>query len=681
MVNAATRASESFLWRETKYTALAVATFIALLVGTHALFLVRKVIGQSFDAVLWTAFAMLLGAAATSCVAYVTTQMGLRASLRTLRAAHLNVAQATAVAVRGAGSAALVAEGLGAAAVASLLGLSYLLGGGGAITSPDRAAELLERATTVLPGLCLGSVTAASVFGLGGANYHVSAEVGGLSAAGLEKTDSRNPSIVADLVGDHVGLGARCAVDMFAAVTLANVTAVLLGVAAFRVDGGASGAHAWSLVTLPLVVRGVGVIASLLGLVAARSGEHERAANALWRGQATTAAVVLGGLCGASFWLVGGAGFQWLVLAGAVGILAGLSIAQLARLGVNRREKAVQEVLEATRSGAAVAIARSLAHGQAGVFAPIAILGASLTAAFHLGARTSLGEGGLLGVATALACVVAMSPYMLAVALFGPIVGGATTVTALDPDDGAADTRRRSALLDDAAFEGGTGARSFFIVLGSAASLVAGLSIPLASGSRAESRASILDPAIVLSGLLGATVVATLCGHALLAASRAGRAVAQEVDRQLRGFPREGGVAVIPEGYTPSYRAVVELASKLSLRGVILPTLAGVAAPAALCFALRLLYTSSGLAAEGLTSFVVLAAVTGLGTALANDGSRGVLRAAQRVNRARGAGSEATLEGHALSSFFGEITGPAAHLFVKTAAATALVIAPLLSSS
>lgn len=681
LVNAATRASESFLWRETKFAALPAGAGIALVLSTYGVFMTRKPAGHAFDVALWTAFATLFGALITAVVAYVTTQMGLRASLRTLRAAHLNLEQATAVAIRGAGVAALAAEGLGSAAIASLIGLEYLLGGG-AVSGPERAAELLARSGAILPGLCLGSVTASSVFGLGGASYHVSAEIGGLSAAGLETTDPRNPSMVAELVGDHVGLGARRAVDMFTATTLANVTAVLLGIMAFRADGGASGSRAWALVTLPLVVRGIGVLASVLGLMTARATEIERPANALWRGQTTTLVVILGGLLGACFWLVGLPGFQWLVAAGAVGLGTGAATAQIARLRAAHRQGTVGQTLESGATGSAVAAARGLAHGLQGAFPIIALLGIMLPLAFHFGSRTAFSGGGMLGVATALSAFVAASPYMLAMGLFGPIVGGAATVAILDPEKSEADVRRRGNRLEDAGFEGGAAAQAFLAVLGCGAALVAGLWVSLGLSTNTGGPDSLIaDPTVACSGLFGAALVATVCGRSLSAASHAARGAALEVERQLRGFAREGGAALIPEGYTPSYRAVVELLYAQAVRGAIFPAILGLAAPAALGIALRLLYTSSGLAAQGLTSFVVLAAATGLGTVLANDGSRGVLGAAHRANRVRGGtGSEATLASQALGAFSGEIVAPAAHLFVKATAATVLLIAPLLST-
>ena len=366
-----------------------------------------------------------------------------------------------------------------------------------------------------------------------------------------------------------------------------------------------------------------------------------------------------------------------------MGVVASALIAQLARIRVNRRQPSVHEVIDSVRAGSAVTIARGLAHGFESAALPIAALAVSLCAAFQLGARSGIVSGGLLGMATALSAFVAASPYMLAVGLFGPIVAGATTVMALDPEATATDARRRGASLDEAGFEGSVAAQAFFIVLGGSAALASGLWILIARGApRTDVAPALALPAVICCGLLGATVVAGLCGRTLATAARATRSAVLEVERQLRGFPRDGGIAMVPEAYTPSYRAVVELTSKVALKGALAPAFFGLAAPAALGFALRLLYTSSDLVAEGLTSFVVLASATGLGIALANDGSRSVLGAAHRANRLHGggAGSEAALAGQALGTFFGDIAAPAAHLYLTATAAMALVIAPLIST-
>src|SRR5581483_7872543 len=252
----------SFLVREGKLAAAGVGSAVLLIASTHGYLLLRRSPGATLSSTLWTAFAALLGAGLTTGSGYLATEIGLHATLRTAKAAELGLEHATTLALRAAGVAGIAADALGAASIAFLLGLLYLLGGGTVVTSPSETSLLLERAATVLPGFGLGSVTAALVLGAGGSAYRVCTNVGALGAAGLDPADPRNPSMVANLVGDHVGTGARRSVDMFAATTLANVAAVTIGVAAFRLNNGASGLRAWSLLTLPLVVRAVGTLAS-----------------------------------------------------------------------------------------------------------------------------------------------------------------------------------------------------------------------------------------------------------------------------------------------------------------------------------------------------------------------------------------------------------------------------------
>ncbi|HVW28955.1 MAG TPA: sodium/proton-translocating pyrophosphatase [Polyangiaceae bacterium] len=682
LVNAATRAAESFLLREGKLAAAGVGAALLLIAATHGYLLLRRGPETTLSSTLWTAFAVVLGAGLTAGGGYLATEIGLHATLRTAKAAELGLEHATTVALRAAGVGALAADALGAATVAFLLGLLYLLGGGTVVTSSAETSLLLERAATVLPGLGLGSVTAALVLGAGGSAYRVCANVGALGAAGLDPADPRNPSMVANLVGDHVGTGARRSVDMFAATTLANVAVVTIGVAAFRLNGGASGARAWSLVTLPLVVRAIGALATPVGLLTGKATDSERPTLALWRGQITTALLVLGGLAGASLWLIGPPTFVWAIAAGASGVVAGFGVSQGARRNVDRRLGAVQGVLETARTSPIATVARGLSVGSRSIWLPVALLAVSLASGFKLGERTALIGGGLLGTALALTGFVATSGYMLALGLFGPIASGAASISALEPDATRPDARRTAA-LDDAGFESGRVADLFFIALGAAAAIVTGLSIPLVAEPNGRSAASLglAEPAIVWSGVAGACLVLLVAGMALDVAARAMRGTLAEVERQLRTFPREReGRVVVPEGYTPSYRLLIELAGRLSAEGVLWPTLFGLVAPAVLGFGLRLLYTSSSLAAEGLTAFVVIAAATGLATALATDGAHSVLGAAQRESRPWGAsaGPPASFAGQ-LGSFIGDMFAPAAHSFPKALAATALVIAPLLS--
>ncbi|HEX3853763.1 MAG TPA: sodium/proton-translocating pyrophosphatase, partial [Polyangiaceae bacterium] len=188
--------------------------------------------------------------------------------------------------------------------------------------------------------------------------------------------------------------------------------------------------------------------------------------------------------------------------------------------------------------------------------------------------------------------------------------------------------------------------------------------------------------ALVWCGALGAAVVLSYAGSVARASVRGAREVSAEVERQLRGFPREHGVAQVPGDYTPSYKSCVELTSTVSLRGALSPIAVGLAAPVLLGAALRLLYRSFApeLPALGLTWFVVVASLSGLLSTLAVDATRATLGSVRRANRGRESGNNFSysISADALSDIFGNAAAPALQLLVKATAATALLITPFL---
>jgi hypothetical protein len=162
--------------------------------------------------------------------------------------------------------------------------------------------------------------------------------------------------------------------------------------------------------------------------------------------------------------------------------------------------------------------------------------------------------------------------------------------------------------------------------------------------------------------------------------------VASEVERQLRRFPREQGAAaaLIPQDFSPSYKACVDIVSRLALGRSGWGTLAGVALLAAegvLALALHLLYSDSESkrAIEGLMSFVLFSGLIGFTAALALDVARATLTTVCRSARAQAGGEPLpAVAGDGAANVLGHAAGPAAQAFVVGAAALALVIAPFL---
>jgi Na+/H+-translocating membrane pyrophosphatase len=163
---------------------------------------------------------------------------------------------------------------------------------------------------------------------------------------------------------------------------------------------------------------------------------------------------------------------------------------------------------------------------------------------------------------------------------------------------------------------------------------------------------------------------------------RGGREVATEVERQLRKFPREHGVSLIPLDFSPSYKACVDLSSRLAFVRLGPQALGALALPAALALGLRLAYggPERARAVEGLMSCVLFSALVGFAAALAFDVARATLSSGCRSARAQ-AGSEPLLAvaGDGAADLFGHAAGPAAQALLMGTAALCLAVAPFMN--
>jgi Na+/H+-translocating membrane pyrophosphatase len=311
------------------------------------------------------------------------------------------------------------------------------------------------------------------------------------------------------------------------------------------------------------------------------------------------------------------------------------------------------------------------------VWLPILGVGVAATVAWQLGTMTQLTGGGTIGLSTGLAAALGVAVYAVALGALRPVSQASLGLRAVKRRAQGNDERREIDQLQGLVLEVGTVARTYFATLGPAAALFAILALP----TSAESATSGLSPAILCAGFLGAATVLVFAGHTLTVAARAARSSAAEVERQLKGFPKGTSGIAIPDEFTPTYRILVDQASKAGLSRLLPPIALAIGAPLALGIALRLLYSSGRPAIQGLMAFIVIAAVTGLATALTVDATRAVLGAAHRSNLPRGThpGFQISAEGEALADLVGTTAGPASLLLTKTLATAVLIIAPLLS--
>jgi K(+)-stimulated pyrophosphate-energized sodium pump len=675
------RAARAFLWQELRLIAVSTLLLVAIAVALSSSLGEASAAVSRLEASFWSAAGLCLGAFGATASGYVGSLLAVRGSARAAAASGSSVDAALSVSMRAAGSAALLSETLSGLSVASLFGLLFAIKGGFTLARAQ-ALPLASHVVLLLPSFALGAAVSALVLQRGGGAFHAASGVGSDQAgerdAGLEHDDARNPAVVAELVGDHVGASATRNVDGFASACVANVAALIVGAA---LASATPGSDPLSLIALPLVLRAFGVVASAFGVLLVRSDEVSSLTSALLRGYVSTAVIALAGISGTSYWLLG-EHFLPACSAGALGLIAVLLAAHALWFRLGRRSQSVRDTSEGVRLGGGAMIAASLGAGLESALLPVAILALASAGCAAIGAHSGMAAGVEICLLMFALAALAVAPYVLSVATLGSIADGARGMASMSNADG--ELRRRAARLDDAGFLGSAVARQYAVFSGALSSLlmawaIAGQATGTASAAGTGARTA---AALAWCGALGAAVVLSYAGSVARAAVRGAREVSAEVERQLRGFPREHGVAQVPVDYTPSYKSCVELTSTVSLRRVLLPIFGCLAAPLLLGLILRLIYRGFApeLVAQGLTWFVVVASLTGLSAALAVDATRATLGSLRRANRSRENGSafSNSLTADAMSDIFGNAAAPALQLLVKATAAAALIITPFL---
>ena len=216
------------------------------------------------------------------------------------------------------------------------------------------------------------------------------ADLVGKVEQGIPEDDPRNPATIADNVGDNVGDCAGMASDLFESYEVTLVASIILGVAAFA----SIGANPVLGLIFPVIVRAIGVLASIAGVFAVRATDRDRTAMApINRGFLTAGILTVIGTLGVALFYVGNdnGGEGWKVFAA---VVAGLILAQVAsRLTeyfTSTEEKPVQEIADATRTGPATTVLAGTSIGlESSVWAIVAIAGA-------IGVAVGLGGGNLM---------------------------------------------------------------------------------------------------------------------------------------------------------------------------------------------------------------------------------------------------------------------------------------------
>ena len=648
--------------------ALVAAVIIGLLIG---------VLANDTGHGLRTAFAFLVGAFCSGLAGFIGMYIAVQANLRTAAAAQRSVKDAIVVSLRGGAVSGFLVVAL------SMLGVLFMfwLYGGFNLTS-DPATSGPATVPFEIVGFGFGASFVALFAQLGGGIYTKAADVGadlvGKVEAGIPEDDPRNAAVVADLVGDNVGDCAGRGADLFESTAAENIGAMILGVALYVVTNNT----AW--VFFPLVVRSIGIIASMVGILAVSAGDVTDPQRKLDQGYWSMTIVAAIGIFG-TVWVMLDHNY-WFALAGLTGLLTSVAFVYITQYYTAGSWRPVQELARASRTGPATNIISGVAVGFESTGVTAIIIAIALGLSYFFGVQAAqltpaLATGGvnpgLFGTAVATMGMLTTVAYILSMDTFGPITDNAGGIAEFS--QAPADVRHITDVLD------GVGNTTKALTKGYAVGSAALAAFLLFSAYIDEVKrgegvttfpVDLSNVTVFIGGFLGLMLIFFFSSLAIRAVGRAAGTIIEEVRRQFREHP-----GIMEGTEKPDYKRAVDITTRAGLREMVAPGLLAVLYPIVVGLVLK---------AEAAAALLMVGTMGGIlmATVLNNSGGTwdnakkfielGQLKDPGGLVLGKGTDAHAAaVVGDTVGDPFKDTAGPSLHVLIKLLSTITLVMAPL----
>jgi K(+)-stimulated pyrophosphate-energized sodium pump len=661
--NAIKEGAEAFLKRQYR-TIVMLALALAVILLLFYKFSSSTNIRSLGPDIYWkVTLAFLVGAACSLVAGYIGMYVSIRANVRTASAVQTSLNRALRIALHGGAVSGLFVVGMSLLGVG---GLFYLYGG---MQNPTHVP--LE-----IVGFGFGASFVALFAQLGGGIFTKAADVGadlvGKVEAGIPEDDSRNPAVIADLVGDNVGDCAGRGADLFESTAAENIGAMILGVALYPKFGLGG-------ILFPLFARACGLIATMVGLLVVKVKEGEDPMKALNRGYYVTTVLAMIGFYFAVWKLLGNN--LWFFLAGIIGIMTALAFVFITQYYTEYRFRPVRSIAKASRTGAATNIITGFSVALECTGMPVIVISAALLGAYYCGraALPDISGAGLYGTAIATMGMLAPCAYILAMDTFGPITDNAAGI--IEMSQSPEEIRKKTDRLD--AVGNTTKALTKGYAIGSAA-LAAFLlfsayldEIQKVTGFPVQVDMTRIP--VFVGGLIGAALVFVFSAFAIRAVGRAAYYVIKEVRRQFAADP-----GIMAGTSKPDYGTCVDIVTKGALKEMIVPGMLPVLVPVAVGVSFKYLPVSVGRpGAEAVAALLMVGTIAGILMAnMMNNGGGAWDNAKKFIESGMfgGKGSDthkAAVVGDTVGDPFKDTAGPSIHVLIKLLSTITLVLAPL----
>jgi K(+)-stimulated pyrophosphate-energized sodium pump len=630
------------------------------------------------------AIGFAVGAILSGAAGFIGMNVSVRANVRTAQAAISSLAAGLELAFRAGAITGLLVAGLALLGVTLYFG--FLIG---TLHMAPNDREVIDSMVALGFGASLISIFAR----LGGGIFTKGADVGGdlvgKVEAGIPEDDPRNPATIADNVGDNVGDCAGMAADLFETYAVTTVATMVLAAIFF----GGAGDMLMKMMTFPLAIGGICIIASIIGTFFVKLGASQSIMGALYKGMLATAAFSLVGIAGVTYALIGfgplpGVDYsgQTLFVCGIVGLAVTGLIIWITEYYTGTDYRPVRSIALASVTGHGTNVIQGLAVSLEAPALPALVIIAGILASYNL--------AGLFGIAIAVTTMLALAGIVVALDAFGPVTdnaGGIAEMAGLpkevrkstDALDAVGNTTK-AVTKGYAIGSAGLGALVLFAAYNQDLKFfIAGSSQhPYFQGVAPDF--SLNNPYVVAGLLFGGLLPYLFAAMGMTAVGRAASSIVEEVRRQFRERP-----GIMQGRDKPDYGRAVDLLTKAAIKEMIVPSLLPVLSPIVGYFVIY--FIAGGGAAGKSAAFSALGAmllgviVTGLFVAISMTSGGGAWDNAKKYiedGHYGGKGSDAhkaAVTGDTVGDPYKDTAGPAVNPMIKITNIVALLLLAVLA--
>ena len=631
---------------------------------------------------LGRAIGFVMGSLFSLTVGQIGMRMAVQANVRVAAEARKSFGGALRIAYRAGTITGMLTDGLG------LFGgtIIFIIFG---LAAPD-----------ALLGFGFGGTLLALFMRVGGGIYTKAADVGadlvGKVEQDLPEDDPRNPAVVADLVGDNVGDCAGMAADIFESYEVTIVSGLILGVALYSITGHLE----W--IIYPLVVRGIGVLASIFGTYLVKSDDEGKSADAMkaiFRGFLSSAAistalfVTFGWFYMKDSALPGG---WWRTPAAVtIGVVLAILIDRVTEVFTGAHHGGpVDEIKKSADTGAATLILQGVAVGYESAVWTTLVIGLAIfgNILVFTGVTTDPAQQItfiLYGVAMTGIGMLTLTGNNVAMDSFGPIADNAAGIGELawNEIEGDAELDNAQKIMADLDAVGNTTkAITKGVAIGSAVIAAVSLfgsylvdvtnvqkSLGVAEADYLINTGIRVDiPEVFVGMLIGGALPWLFSSFAIQAVSRASSMIVKEARRQF-------GLGVLEGTIKPDYSQAVGISTEAAQKELVPLALLGVISPIVVGLALGV-YALGGMLAGIIVSGQLLAVFMNNAGGAWDNAKKIIEDEPKDPANNLGKGSErhkASIVGDTVGDPMKDTAGPALNPMIKVVNLVAVIVAPI----